>query len=79
MSIQKKSPDMNITNQINAGLNDVRSTLINMLSFTGGSADTEADRAKYELDLVIQMIEDHKQGNSIAWSDRRPQVEEEFL
>ena len=79
MSIQKKSPDMNITNQIKAGLNDVRKSLINMLSFTGGTADTEADRAKYELDLVIQMIEDHKHGNSIAWSDRKPQVDEEFL
>lgn len=70
---------MNLTNQINAGLNDVRKTLIDLSCLTGGSADTEANRAKYELDLVIQMIEDHKQGNSIAWSDRRPQVDEEFL
>lgn len=78
MSIQKKSPDMNITNQINAGLNDVRMTLIDLSCLTGGPAENEINRAKYELDLVIEMIEMHKRGNSISWSDRKPQVDEEF-
>jgi hypothetical protein len=74
---------MNIANQVNLALNDVRATLMSLADF--GKTPTLNDRiraakmAHYQLDLMIRMIEQHcGQGVDIPWADRKPQVEEEF-
>lgn len=79
--MRTNEPDMNIVNQINAGLNDVRATLINDVA---GRIDNE-DRyvgiaqVKYQLNLVITMILEHEDGiRSQPWSDRKHLVDEEF-
>lgn len=71
-------PTMNIVNQINAGLGDLRATLVAM---TQGGVDTRIvaeHKAKYQLELIVDMIDDHQAGRKIPWSDRKLQVEEEF-
>lgn len=80
LSIVKNSPDMNITNQINAGLNDVRKSLVALSEHEpdSGVVITEMSRARYELETIFNMINEHRHGKSISWSDRRPQIEEEF-
>jgi hypothetical protein len=80
--VRTNEPDMNITNQINAGLNDIRSTLIE-LSVWAKTPDISDQlknirKAKYQLDLIMDMIKDHRQGRSQPWSDRKCQVDEEF-
>ena len=61
-------PNMNIVNQINAGLNDVRKSLI------AGNFE----RADFEYNAIKWMIRQHEDGLSVPWSDRRPSIEEEF-
>lgn len=61
-------PNMNIVNQINAGLNDVRKSLI------AGNFE----RADFEYSAIKWMIRQHEDGLSVPWSDRRPAIEEEF-
>lgn len=79
MSIIKNSPDMNIVNQINAALNDVRATLIELtkLATPADLYDIEM-KAHYQLNLAMTMIGDHQQGVSHSWSDLKHQVDEEF-
>ena len=79
--MRTNEPEMNITNQINAGLNDVRKTLIALSERKpdSGTLCTEMARARYELNLIMTMITEHTQGiRSQPWSDRKFQVEEEF-
>lgn len=72
-------PTMNITNQINAALNDIRTTLIELSATVPGDERLAAcDKARYQLDLAMEMVRDHTRGRSISWSDRKPQVDEEF-
>lgn len=75
-------PTMNITNQINAGLNDVRTTLVELSTWakTPDISDQfkAMNKARYELDLIISMIMDHRRGIHQPWSDRKHQVAEEF-
>lgn len=79
MSIVKNSPEMNIVNQINAALNDVRASLVELSRvYDVDAAITVMTKARYQLDLTIDMVMEHGNGKSIAWSDRKPQVEEEF-
>lgn len=78
--MKSNSPNMNITNQINAGLNDVRASLID-LSCLPRHGTNQADailKAKYQLDLIVDMIQEHKTGTHLAWSDRKYMVDEEF-
>lgn len=69
-------PDMDIVNQINAALNDVRATLIGIAE--KGNVITGNLMAHYQVDLAIGMVNDHRQGINRPWSDRKHQVEEEF-
>lgn len=71
-------PTMNIVNQINAGLNDVRTSLVSMT--TGGLPERvrSEHKAKYELDLIMNMIDESRGGIHRPWSDRKYQVTEEF-
>jgi hypothetical protein len=83
MSIVENSPDMNIVNQINAALNDVRATLVELseLPIDRGHRDdmvVALAKARYQIDLAMTMILEHQAGKSISWSDRKPLVEEEF-
>lgn len=77
------NPDMNIINQINAGLQDVRATLISLSNF-GATPDISdrivaASKVRYELDLILTMIKEHREdGISQPWSDRKHLVDEEF-
>ena len=61
-------PDMNLTNQINAGLNDVRTSLI---------AENFA-RAEFEFHAIGWMIKQFHEGIKVPWSARKPAIEEEF-
>ena len=67
--MRTNEPNMNITNQINAALNDIRKTLIDLSCYVPGSGE-----------LVTEMaILDHTHGRqSQPWSDRKHQVDEEF-
>ena len=78
--MKSNTPNMNITNQINAGLNDVRATLIDFSCFPNDGTDQKwcIEKAKYQMDLIFEMIHEHKEGNSVPWSDRKYLVEEEF-
>lgn len=78
--MRTNEPEMNITNQINAGLNDVRKTLIALSEREPDSGTVfTLLRARYELNLIMTMITEHTQGiRSQPWSDRKYQVEEEF-
>lgn len=82
MSIVKNSPEMNIVNQINAALNDVRTTMVELATWakTPDISEQITARSKivYQVGLALEMIDDHREGKSIAWSDRKPLVEEEF-
>ena len=71
-------PNMNIVNQINAGLNDVRSTLVAMTQSDVQGRITNEHKVKYQLELIIDMIDDHQFGKNQPWSDRKYLVEEEF-
>ena len=71
-------PTMNITNQINAGLNDIRATLVAMSDGDLAARIRLEHKAKYQLELVVDMIDDNQAGKHIPWSDRKLQVEEEF-
>lgn len=78
--MKSNTPNMNITNQINAGLNDVRATLIDFSCYPESGVDQEWCnlKVKYQLDLIMEMIHDHQGGDSVPWSDRKHLVEEEF-
>jgi hypothetical protein len=83
MSIVKNSPDMNIVNQINAALNDVRSTMVDMSALAERREDrvaliTAQKKVRYQTELAMAMVIEHQCGRSISWSDRKPLVEEEF-
>lgn len=82
MSIVKNSPDMNIVNQINAALNDVRATMVELATWarTPDISDqiVGQDKVRYQIHLALTMVSEHRDGKSISWSDRKPQVEEEF-
>lgn len=74
---------MNIGNQINQALNDIRDTLVSLTNF--GKTPDISDRiigvskARYQLDLTLQMIQDYREKRiDLPWADRRPQVDEEF-
>ena len=73
---------MNITNQINAALNDIRATLIELSKFPEvpeyWEIQATQNKARYQLYLAMEMINDHRKGISQPWSDRKHQVEEEF-
>lgn len=74
-------PAMNITNQLNAALNDVRSTLVDMATWAETPATTrvaQMDKARYQLELAMVMVWEHRAGTSVPWSDRKYQVDEEF-
>lgn len=74
---------MNIGNQINQALNDIRGTLVLLVDFgktlnAGGSVFVAA-KARHQFDLTLQMIQDYREKRiDIPWVDRRPQVDEEF-
>jgi len=75
--MKTNTPDMNIANQINAALADIRATLIE-LSETKNDVDT-AWKGRFQLDLAIKMIREHRDGTrSQPWSDRKHLVAEEF-
>lgn len=82
--------DMNLTNQINAGLNDVRKTLLEyakadsaaMTDTNPHEANTRRNalqmRATYELNAIEDMISEFHEGRRVPWSDRREMVVAEF-
>ena len=83
--VPKKPVDerMNIGNQINLALNDIRTTLNSLAEWakTPDMSDriVAASKARYQLDLALQMIKEHREnGISVPWADRKHQVEEEF-
>lgn len=73
---------MNITNQINAALTDVRATLVELSDWakTPDISDqvTARSRAVYQLNLAMMMIQKHRRGISQSWSSLKHQVDEEF-
>lgn len=73
---------MNITNQINAALNDIRATMIELATWakTPDLSDQlmAKNKIRYQTGLAMQMISDHRDGINQPWSDRKPQVDEEF-
>lgn len=77
--MRTNEPNMNITNQINAGLNDVRKSLIDLScdSSAIGSMNSEA-LAKHCLEEIIFMVRDFKEGKNQPWSDRKHAIDEEF-
>lgn len=81
--MRTNEPDMNIVNQINAALADVRRELIELSDF-GKTPDISHQiraecKAKYQLDLAITMIHEHRRGiRSQPWSERRSIMDEEF-
>lgn len=80
--MRTNTPEMNITNQINAALNDIRATLIELATWakTPDISDrmTAQQKAAYQLGLATQMVIEHRDGHSQPWSDRKHQVDEEF-
>jgi hypothetical protein len=76
MMIQHE-PDMNIVNQINAGLNDVRSCFVRAVNNKPQSSH-EYLKARYIINEISLMIEGHFRGENIPWSQRKGAVEEEF-
>ncbi len=75
-------PTMNIVNQINAALQDVRGTLVELATW-GMTPDVSdqmraENKAGYQLSLAIQMINDHRLGINHPWSTLKYQVDEEF-
>jgi hypothetical protein len=78
--MRTNEPGMNITNQINAALNDIRTTLIALSERDpeSGTVCTEMARARYELNLAMTMVTEHSHGIHQPWSDRKYLVEEEF-
>lgn len=79
--MRTNEPGMNIVNQINAALNDVRTTLVDDVAdrIDNEDRDVGVAQAKFQLDLAIKMVCDHTDGiASIPWSDRRHIVDEEF-
>lgn len=81
MGTLKHEPGMNIVNQINAGLNDVRSALVE-LSEPGIDVKRQwvlRSKIRFITDQVIIMVDAHVSGqSSIPWSERKGIVEEEF-
>lgn len=78
--MRTNTPDMNITNQINAGMNDVRASLITLSEAPRFGTD-QADaimKATFQLNAIVDMIMEHNEGRSQPWSDRKYVVEEEF-
>lgn len=73
---------MNITNQINAALNDVRTTMIELATWakTPDFSDQlmAKNKIRYQTGLAMQMITDYRDGINQPWSDRKHQVDEEF-
>lgn len=80
--MRTNEPNMNITNQINAALNDIRATMIELATWAKTPDISDQMKAKskirYQTDLAMQMIIDHRDGINQPWSDRKPQVDEEF-
>lgn len=81
--MKTNTTDMNITNQINAALADVRSTLVELSKLPVPPEFLEVqnlrNKARYQMHLAIDMVTDHcYQGFSQPWSDRKHQVMEEF-
>lgn len=80
--MRTNEPDMNITNQINAALNDVRATMIELATWakTPDFSDQlmAKNKIRYQTGLAMQMITDHRDGINQPWSDRKHQVDEEF-
>lgn len=78
--MRTNEPDMNIVNQINAALADVRATLVDMVGrIDNEDRYTSQAQAKFQLELAIKMVNDHSDGiASIPWSDRKHIVDEEF-
>lgn len=82
MIVEAEEEKMNIVNQINAALNDIRTTLVALSEF-GKTPDVSDQlmaekKATYQLWMAMEMVRHHRHGKSIPWSDRKPQVEEEF-
>lgn len=72
-------PNMNITNQINAGLNGLRKGLIDYSLYDyPRKQDKRLAKAMYILNEIANMIAEHKEGRSIPWSERKYKVLEEF-
>lgn len=83
MGAIKNAPDMNIKNQINAALADVRETLMSLTEFakTPDISDriVARNQALYQLELAMIMIEEYRTGKaSMPWSEMKGMVEEEF-
>lgn len=83
MGGQSNQPDMNIINQINAALQDVRATLVALTDYakTPDISDRikDASKVQYQLDLAIIMIQEHREKDiHVPWSDRKFLVAEEF-
>lgn len=81
--MKSNQPDMNIENQINAGLNDVRKSMIALSDYakTPDISDQHkvVRRVSYEMAEILLMIKEHRfDGIHRPWSDRKHQVEEEF-
>lgn len=80
--MRTSTPEMNITNQINAALNDIRSTLIELATWEKSPDISDQivleSKVRYQTDLAMTMIKEHRRGHSQPWSDRKYQVDEEF-
>lgn len=81
--MRTNEPDMNITNQINAALADIRTTLVSLSEFakTPDISDQQkaVQKVTYQTDLALTMIYEHRFGiKSQPWSDRKHAVDEEF-
>lgn len=80
--MRTNEPEMNIVNQINAALNDVRTTMIELATWAKTPDISDKLKAmskiRYQVDLTMQMIGDHRSGVNQPWSDRKHQVDEEF-
>jgi len=80
--VRTNTPDMNITNQINAGLNDLWTTLIERATWAKTPDISDQRRAEnkalYQFDMILSMVRQHREGINQPWSDRRHQVDEEF-
>lgn len=81
--MKTNEPDMNIVNQINAALQDIRTTLVELSDF-GKTPDMSdriiaASKVRYQLNLTLLMIQERREkGINQPWSDRKYLVDEEF-
>lgn len=63
-------PDMNLPRQIRKAIADIKVTLESL-------DDPRADKARYQLDLLSEMVSQRPQRFQ-PWSYYRPRVQEEF-